>query len=138
MLIVFNRSHPQYQYVFGATMISVLDSLWTFAAITNVTVSRAQGVFEIDQCTHFNNGGVAGDCDTSQFQIRDISISNVRGSITKDHVANLKCSPRAPCPGLRIENINVVNSESGKKAGSYVCRNVINPVGFSCYAGANG
>jgi hypothetical protein len=99
--------------------------------VSNVTVTRAQGVFQINQCTHFRNGGQEGDCGTSRFQVRDISISKVSGAITKDSVGSLKCSPLAPCTGISIADIDVKKG-SGGAVEKYSCANVINPRGFKC------
>jgi len=99
--------------------------------ISNVMMTRAQGAFQINQCTHFRNGGQAGDCDTSRFQIRDVQVSDIKGTITKDSVASLKCSPKAPCPGLSFSNINIKKA-SGGAVQKYSCSNVVNPKGFNC------
>ncbi|KAF2669977.1 glycoside hydrolase family 28 protein [Microthyrium microscopicum] len=98
---------------------------------SNVTVTRAYGAFQIGQCTHFRDGGQDGDCDTSRFQIRDIRVSDIKGTITKDSVASLKCSASAPCSGLSFSNISL-KRESGASIQKYSCANVVDPKGFNC------
>jgi galacturan 1,4-alpha-galacturonidase len=79
---------------------------------------------------------VVGDCDTSRFQISDVHVSNIRGNITRDRIADLKCSPKVPCPGFTFDNINVVNSKTGKKVSTVgICENVLGAVGISCRSG---
>jgi len=95
-------------------------------------VSRAEGIFEIDQCTHFRDGGVAGDCDSSMFRVRDVRIKGVRGIIVKDVAARLKCSPKAPCEGIEMEDVEVVRVGGGGKVVKSSCRNVIRARGISC------
>jgi len=94
-------------------------------------LSKATAVFLIGQCVHWSSGGIPGNCDTSEFLIQDINISNVTGNVMRNVIADMKCSPKAPCPRISFNNINVI-TPSGTKATRFLCENVIEPIGFSC------
>jgi Glycosyl hydrolases family 28 len=101
-------------------------------AATDITIANSSSVFLISQCVHWNNGGIPGDCDTSQFKIQDIDISNVKGHLTGDTLLSLKCSQRTPCSRIKLDNITVTNRKTGKRPGTVICENVQKPVGFVC------
>lgn len=96
-------------------------------AISNITVTRASGVFSINQCTRFRNGGVEGDCDTSKFQIRDVTISGIHGIVTKSTIATLKCSSAAPCKRMKFENLDVSINDTLVRPTRYSCHAVQEP-----------
>jgi galacturan 1,4-alpha-galacturonidase len=95
-------------------------------------VTRAIGVFAVSQCVHWSSGGIAGDCDTSKFSIHDISIFNVRGNVTRNSVASLKCSPAAPCTRIRFEDIDVKVNGTALQANKYSCTAVEEMIGWGC------
>jgi polygalacturonase len=95
--------------------------------ITNIV----DNVAEITQCTSF--AGATGGCDTSLFQLSDITWGPVYGTLNGSSLASLQCSGAAPCPG-----INFVGFDQVKTTGisSISCDNVQNPVGFECTSGS--
>ncbi|KAI0317354.1 pectin lyase fold/virulence factor [Amylostereum chailletii] len=96
--------------------------------VTNLTSSVA----EISQCTSYE--GATGGCDTSTFQISNVTWENITGSVATDTLAALQCSGSAPCPGIAIKNVDVSFGEGG---GNVVdCSNVVDPQGFECTAGS--
>ena len=82
-----------------------------------------QGVALITQCTSYN--GQTGDCDTSTFQISNVTWANITGTVSNDVLANLQCSAAAPCTDIVIEGVDgvVFNSTSGKEP-EVECSNV--------------
>lgn len=90
------------------------------------------GVFYITQCTTFS--GVAGDCNTSLFNIRDVHFTNITGDVGTSYIADMQCSAASPCEGIEIEGVDVrdVAVDPYAAAGSYSCKNVVNTTGFSC------
>ncbi|KAF9459794.1 polygalacturonase [Collybia nuda] len=91
--------------------------------LVNVTNQAAQ----ITQCTTFS--GATGACDTSLFQISDITWGPMTGSLTSGTLASLKCSGAAPCSGLRFVDFDQITT-SGSRA--IACSHVQNPIGFNC------
>ncbi|KAF2396244.1 pectin lyase-like protein [Trichodelitschia bisporula] len=100
--------------------------------VTNITIANGTAVFGINRCTHFTNGGEAGDCGTSQFQIHDVSISHIRGNISKDVIADLRCSAAAPCSRIGFDDVHVFNSATGNRSTRYKCDSVVDPKGTIC------
>lgn len=82
----------------------------------------------ITQCNSYI--GAVGGCDTSQFQIEDLTWGDVTGSIRSSDVANLQCSGDTPCAGVNISNVDV--TFNGAPATGYLCSNVSSPIGFTC------
>ncbi|TFK93041.1 glycoside hydrolase family 28 protein [Polyporus arcularius HHB13444] len=78
--------------------------------VTNITDSVAQ----ITQCTSFE--GQTGDCDTSTFQISNVTWSNISGTVSNNLLATLQCSGAAPCPDIVVEGVDglVFNSASAR------------------------
>ncbi|KAL3465890.1 pectin lyase fold/virulence factor [Aspergillus heterothallicus] len=83
----------------------------------------------ISQCTRFSGAPGQGNCTNSQFQIRDITVANLRGTTESERVASLQCSAVAPCTNLGMLNIDL-EFGNGTQAGEYLCGNVKNPRGF--------
>ena len=108
-----------------------MTGFFRFAAFRdfNVTDLR-QDVAFITQCTSFS--GASGGCDTSTFQISDVTWGPVRGT-ARQHVAEFQCSAAAPCPGIALVDIDVATPSSAQKI---TCSNVVNPVGFDCSTGS--
>ncbi|KAH8810842.1 glycoside hydrolase family 28 protein [Xylogone sp. PMI_703] len=90
------------------------------------------GVFYITQCTTFS--GVAGDCNTSLFNIRDVKFANITGDVGTSYIASMQCSAASPCTGIDIEDINLTNVAlvPPGPADKFQCKNVENTIGFSC------
>ncbi|TGO61487.1 hypothetical protein BCON_0027g00260 [Botryotinia convoluta] len=84
--------------------------------------------FAISQCTTFS--GTVGNCSSSAFQISDLNMYNISGSMTNP-VTSFQCSAVAPCEDITMENIDVV--DANKTAGvGYKCTNVVGTSGFTC------
>lgn len=97
---------------------------------SNFTFHNATGIFALTQCTHYNDA--SGDCDTSEFQIRNMRLENWTGDCTSDVVADIQCSAAAPCTGIEIEGIDIVDSVNNTAPANYLCDSVVNPTGFNC------
>ncbi|KAF5350919.1 hypothetical protein D9758_010499 [Tetrapyrgos nigripes] len=101
----------------------------TFRDFTVNQVKSA--VAHIGQCTSFE--GNAGDCDTSLFQISDITWSSITGSVAGGTLASFQCSGSAPCPGIELVDLDQVTTQGSR---NITCSNVVNPVGFDCTQGS--
>ncbi|TVY78246.1 Alpha-L-rhamnosidase rgxB [Lachnellula suecica] len=100
---------------------------------TNFTMynTTGTGVFYITQCTTFSS--VAGDCNTSLFNIRDIKVTNITGYVGTSYVASMQCSADSPCTGIEIEDVDVHHlTTDGTLDDLYICKNVEDTIGFSC------
>ncbi|KAI0688057.1 pectin lyase-like protein [Cerioporus squamosus] len=71
-------------------------------------------IARVTQCISYN--GQTGDCDTSTFQISNVTWSNISGTVSTNILADLQCSGAAPCPGIVIEGVEglVFNSTSSE------------------------
>ncbi|KAL5484761.1 hypothetical protein ACEPAI_7403 [Sanghuangporus weigelae] len=94
---------------------------WT---VHNITREAAH----ISQC--ISNVGATGGCDTSKFQISDVTWENIRGSENTDILATLQCSGAAPCRGIRMLGFDAISTNGTKR--EVKCSNVVDPVGFKC------
>ncbi|KAG6828131.1 hypothetical protein H0H92_009085, partial [Tricholoma furcatifolium] len=93
--------------------------------LTNVTDTVAY----ITQCTSYN--GAVGGCDTSQFQISDITWGPMAGNVLSPTLASLQCSAAAPCPGIQFVGFDEIETVSASER-DIDCSNVVDPVGFNC------
>ena len=93
-------------------------------AVHNLTKEVAY----ITQCTSYI--GETGGCDTSTFQISDVTWENIRGTENTDVLALLQCSSAASCPGIRMIGFEGVVTNGTKR--EVKCSNVIDPVGLQC------
>lgn len=73
-----------------------------------------------------------GDCDTSKFNIHNITVSDWSGTSLTDVVGNLQCSAASPCTGIVIEDVDLVDTGNGTVPSQYLCDSVEAPTGFSC------
>ena len=70
----------------------------------NLTTTSLRGsAVAISQCTRFSGAPGDGNCTNSQFQIRDITVANLKGTTESSRVASLQCSAVA-----RIEHVQPV------------------------------
>ncbi|KAF4308536.1 Glycoside hydrolase family 28 [Botryosphaeria dothidea] len=99
----------------------------TFA---DFTYNNASGIFAVTQCTSYNSA--SGNCDTSEFNIRDLKIQNWTGTVTSDVVAAIQCSAASPCTGITIEGIDLLDTVNGTSPYNYLCDHVEGPTGFNC------
>jgi galacturan 1,4-alpha-galacturonidase len=97
---------------------------------SNFTLYNTTGVFALTQCTHYNDA--TGDCDTSEFQIRNMTLENWTGDCLSDVVAELQCSAAAPCTGITIDGIDIMDTVNNTAPANYLCDSVVTPTGFEC------
>jgi galacturan 1,4-alpha-galacturonidase len=95
---------------------------------TNFTLNSVSQVFSITQCNSYI--GATGGCDTSLFQIEDLTWGDMTGTIKSSTVASLQCSGDTPCTGVNISNVAVTFDD--EPAVGYLCSNVSSPIGFAC------
>lgn len=99
---------------------------------SNLTATALRGsAVAISQCTRFIGAPGDGNCTNSQFQIRDITVANLRGTTESERVASLQCSAVAPCTSLGLIDVDL-ELGNGTKAEEYLCGNVKRPRGFEC------
>lgn len=92
-------------------------------------VTNAEQAFYITQCNSYS--GFTGKCDTSEFQISDIAIRSMGGTLKTDVVASMQCSGEVPCTDISIRD-SMFKVNDGPIAKQYLCSNVVNPDGFEC------
>jgi galacturan 1,4-alpha-galacturonidase len=73
-----------------------------------------------------------GDCDTSKFNIRNIHLDNITGTIRTDVVTTLQCSAASPCQNINLSKVVVENSSNHTTPRQYQCDSVEMAVGFNC------
>ncbi|KAH6866076.1 polygalacturonase [Thelonectria olida] len=77
--------------------------------------------FIINQC--YSNVGTI-DCDTSLFEVGNVTYSNIKGTTEASRIAEFQCSKaQNGCEGLAFDGIETT---------SVRCKNVIAPKGFQC------
>jgi galacturan 1,4-alpha-galacturonidase len=90
-----------------------------------------QPAFYITQCTTFSGGDP--DCDSSLFDISNITISNWSGDTSSSYVASKDCAKASSgCTDITIEDVAITNTDSGDEVVSYKCSDVSNVHGFEC------
>ena len=98
--------------------------------LSDFTLNNLRGIpFSISQCTTFS--GVAGACNTSLFEIQDLTFKNIAGTIAANPIASLQCSAAAPCKNIALQNIDLAWA-NGTIASGYNCDAVVNQIGFNC------
>ncbi|KAF9458085.1 pectin lyase-like protein [Collybia nuda] len=97
----------------------------TFRDFTLVNVTDQ--VSRITQCTSFS--GATGGCDTSLFQISDITWGPMIGNVASGTLAALQCSGNAPCTGIKFVDFDDIETSGTRKI---TCSHIQNPVGFDC------
>lgn len=98
--------------------------------LEDFTLKNAAGIFALTQCTSYNSA--TGNCDTSAFNVRDLTIRNWSGTTVSDVVAEIQCSAASPCTGLVIEGIDIVDLVNNTAPYNYLCESVVSPTGFNC------
>lgn len=94
-------------------------------------LKNAGGIFAITQCTSYNSA--SGNCGTSEFNIRDLTLKNWSGTTTSDVIGEMQCSAAAPCTGFAIEGMDgIMDTVNGTLPSQYLCDSVVDPVGFNC------
>lgn len=112
--------------------LTMLTSYRFCAVFRDSKVSNIpHAVAHISQCTSYN--GQAGDCDTSSFQISDVTWSNISGTVSNNLLATLQCSAAAPCTDIVIEGADGLVFNSTEPAPSVECSNVeLGPGSTAC------
>ncbi|KIK65770.1 glycoside hydrolase family 28 protein [Collybiopsis luxurians FD-317 M1] len=93
-------------------------------------LNNATGIFAITQCTSYNSA--AGNCDTSLFNVRNLTLENWSGDAASDVVGSMQCSAASPCTGMRIQGIDINDPVNNTAPANYLCDSVLDPVGFNC------
>lgn len=100
-------------------------------SMTDFTLYNATGIFAITQCTSYNSA--SGECNTSEFNIRDITVANWTGTAVSDVVAELQCSGASPCTGIKIDDVHgILDTVNSTMPDQYLCGNVSQPIDFNC------
>jgi galacturan 1,4-alpha-galacturonidase len=121
---------------FPLPLIESVNNADTLLVIKNITfknfkLQQTRGApFSITQCTTFS--GVAGDCNSSLFQLSDITISNVTGSTLTDPIASYQCSAAAPCHDISMFDVDLSVGSGSTVATGWNCSSVENTFGFNC------
>lgn len=103
----------------------------TNLTFSDFTLYNNTGIFAITQCTSYNSA--SGNCDTSLFNLSNLTISDWSGTATSDVVAELQCSGASPCTGVIIENMGgILDTVNNTRPAQYLCDSVVSPVGFNC------
>jgi hypothetical protein len=98
--------------------------------LSDFKLNNLRGIpFSISQCTTFS--GAAGACNTSLFEIEDLTFKNLVGTVSSNPIASLQCSAAAPCDNIGIEDV-ALTLTNGTAAGGYNCDAVVDPIGFNC------
>ena len=93
------------------------------------------GVAQITQCTSFE--GRTGDCDTSTFQLSNITWSNITGTVANNLLASLQCSGVAPCEDIVVEGVDGLVFNSNQAQPDVRCSNVgLGPGSVECNGNA--
>lgn len=98
-------------------------------SFTNFTLHESFQAFSITQCNSYI--GATGGCDTSTFQIEDLTWGDMTGTLKTNDVASLQCSGAAPCTGVNISDVAFTVNGTAPATG-YLCSNVSDPIGFTC------
>ncbi|KAI1357759.1 putative exo-polygalacturonase [Xylaria arbuscula] len=101
-------------------------------ALANLETTRLRGAaISISQCTRFSGAPGVGNCTNSQFQIRDVNITGLKGTTTSSRVTSLQCSGVAPCTRIGVFDV-ALELSNGTAATEYLCGNVKDQLGFVC------
>jgi len=85
-------------------------------------------IAQITQCTSYV--GATGGCDTSKFQISNITWGPGVGNTVTGYLAELQCSAAAPCPNITlVDGLNSVETNGTERL--VTCSNVVDPT-FEC------
>lgn len=107
----------------------------------NITMSdfklvNTSGIFAITQCTSYNDA--TGACDTSEFNIHDITLENWSGTSTSNVLGELQCSGASPCYGIKYDNVAIEIPSNNTMAEHFLCGEGMkdsNAIGFECTDG---
>ncbi|KZT30285.1 glycoside hydrolase family 28 protein [Neolentinus lepideus HHB14362 ss-1] len=89
-------------------------------------------IAQITQCTSYV--GATGGCDTSKFQISNITWGPGVGNTVTGYLAELQCSAAAPCQNITlVDGLNSVETNGTERL--MTCSNVVDPT-FGCTGSA--
>ncbi|KII90376.1 glycoside hydrolase family 28 protein [Plicaturopsis crispa FD-325 SS-3] len=94
--------------------------------VNNILSSIAQ----ITQCISYS--GATGGCDTSHFQLSNITWGPITGTVASGSLAQFQCSGDAPCPGIQLVGFDEIQTNGTRDIS---CSHVVDPVGFNCTEG---
>ncbi|KAH7069731.1 extracellular exo-polygalacturonase-like protein [Paraphoma chrysanthemicola] len=98
----------------------------------NLTIEGMRGAaFSISQCTRFSGAPGVGNCTNSQFQVRDVEISGMKGTTRDRRTVSLQCSAVAPCTDIALDGIDLKYS-NGTSVRNFLCGNVVGNKGWNC------
>lgn len=98
--------------------------------LADFVLRDAAGVFSVTQCTSYN--AARGGCDTSLFNVRDLTLRDWTGTAASDVVAELQCSAASPCTGVVIQGVDIWDPVNNTRPANYLCDSVVSPTGFNC------
>ncbi|KAI1759186.1 pectin lyase fold/virulence factor [Hypoxylon sp. FL1150] len=99
---------------------------------TNLSVAGMRGsAIAVSQCTRFDGAPGESNCTNSEFQIQDITVTNMFGTTLSENIASLQCSAVKPCTNIGLFDIDL-KFDNGTEADQYLCGNVNLPKGFVC------
>lgn len=97
-----------------------------------VAINTRQAIAQITQCTSYI--GLTGGCDTSKFQISNITWGPGVGNTVTSYLAQLQCSAAAPCPDINlVGNFGLIGTNGTER--QITCSNVVDPA-FPCTGSA--
>jgi len=93
-----------------------------------VSINTWNAIAQVTQCTSYV--GLTGGCDTSKFQIYNITWGPGVGNTVTGYLAELQCSAAAPCPNITlVDGLNLVGTNGTERL--VTCSNVVDPT-FGC------
>ncbi|KAF2164183.1 glycoside hydrolase family 28 protein [Zasmidium cellare ATCC 36951] len=99
--------------------------------LEDFVLKNASGILAVTQCTSYNSA--SGNCDTSEFNIRDLTLRNWTGTTTSGVMADVQCSAASPCTGIVIDEMDgIVTTTNSTVPDIYLCDSVVDPNGFNC------
>jgi len=98
--------------------------------LSDLKIYNKGAPFSFTQCVNYE--GAHGNCDTSKFNIHDVTFENIRGTIATQNVAVLQCSGNSTCHDIQITDVRLSDSSNGTMQNGYLCSYVEDTVGFNC------
>jgi len=98
--------------------------------LSDLKIYNKGAPFSFTQCVNYE--GAHGNCDTSKFNIHDVTFENITGTIATQNVAVLQCSGNSTCHDIQITDVRLSDSSNGTMPNGYLCSYVEDTVGFNC------
>lgn len=113
-----------------------LGLMWNIT-LNDTTIYNVGEPFNIDQCLTYTQGDKP-NCDSSKFEILDIKVEDIKGTMTGDYndIASLHCSGAAPCKEITISDHDITNAKTNAKVTKILCdpKKTLETKGFTCAA----